>query len=203
MMIGKMMKTQMMRMMNGKISIFIWENKMKEDNLKIVVFGCDNTGKTTLCNDIKEHFDLFFDVEVAKSIGANKTVEQYVDFMKTNLEKDNIVIFDRFPIIEEATCGKVLRDNNIFEKWEKEDVIGILKSVDVYIMCYPGLFNTLNWGEREQMDGVKLNAIKLINAYNEMAFALKEMGLNVYEFNYSYHNVYKFMLVIRKDLGLL
>lgn len=176
---------------------------MIEGKIKIVVFGCDNTGKTTLCNDLKDLIEPYYDVEIAKSIGANKSVEQYVEFMKSNIEKEKAIIFDRFPIIEEATCGKVLRDNNIFEKWQKEDVIGILKSIDVYIMCYPGLFNTLNWGEREQMDGVKLNAIKLINAYNEMAFALKEMGLNVYEYNYKYHNAFRFYSIIRKELGIL
>lgn len=175
---------------------------MKEESLKIVVFGCDNTGKTTLCEELKCILEPYFYPEIAKSIGANKTVEEYVDFMKINLEKNNIVIFDRFPIIEEATCGKVIRDNNIFEKWQREDVIGLLKSVDFYIFCYPGLFNVLNWGEREQMDGVKSNVLKLINAYNEMAFALKEMGLNVYEFNYKYHNPFKFYSIIRKELNI-
>ncbi len=175
---------------------------MKEESLKIVVFGCDNTGKTTLCNELLDILDPYFHVEIAKSIGANKTVEEYVDFMKSNLSKEKVIIFDRFPIIEEATCGKVLRNNDIFEKWQKEDVIGILKSVDIFILCYPGLFNVLNWGEREQMDGVKSNALKLINAYNEMAVALKDMNLNVFEYNYNCHNVFKFYSRIRKELDI-
>lgn len=153
---------------------------------KIVVFGCDNTGKTTLCNDLKYLFrDDGKKVEIVKSIGANKPVEQYVAFMKDNLSRKHNIIFDRFPIIEEATCGKVLRDNDVFEKWQNKDIDTILNSVDYYILCYPGLFNVLNWKEREQMDGVKENVLALINAYNEMAVSLKMLGLNVLEFNYT------------------
>ena len=167
---------------------------------KIVVFGCDNTGKTTLCNELKVILNEEYNAEIAKSIGANKSLQEYVNFMKSNIEKENIVIFDRFPIIEEATCGKVLRDNNMFGKWDSFETIDILNAIDLYIFCYPGLFQVLNWGEREQMDGVKDNVLKLINAYNEIAVALKGMGLNVYEFNYRLNNVFKFISRIRKEL---
>lgn len=155
-------------------------------DLKIVVFGCDNTGKTTLCNDLLEILNAEgYEAELAKSIGANKTVEQYIEFMKTNLEKDHIVIFDRFPIIEESTCGRVLRNNDIFEKWDNNETLELLESVDLFIFCYPGLFKVLNWGEREQMEGVKENALKLIDAYNQMAVALVDIGGVVVEYNYN------------------
>ena len=154
---------------------------------KIVVFGCDNAGKTTLCNALAHEFkEDGFKVEIAKSIGANKSVEQYMDFMKDNLSKKYTVIFDRFPIIEEATCGKVLRENDLFfQKWMNNEVLDILKQVDCFVFCYPGLMNVLNWGNREQMEGVKDNILQLINAYNEMVVTLLKLGLNVVEFNYS------------------
>lgn len=159
-------------------------------DLKIVVFGCDNTGKTTLCNNLQEVLNgEGYDVEIAKSIGANKTVEEYVDFMRTNLEKDNIVLFDRFPIIEESTCGRILRNNDIFAKWEGQEVIDILHDVDVYIFCYPGLFEVLNWGEREQMSGVKENVLRLIDAYNQMAVALVDIGCIVIQYNYKVNTI--------------
>ena len=69
---------------------------------------------------------------------------------------------------------------------ENTNVIDLLKKVDLFIFCYPGLFNVLNWGEREQLDGVKDNALKLINAYNEMAISLKSLGFKVFEYNYNY-----------------
>lgn len=154
---------------------------------KIVVFGCDNAGKTTLCEELKHCFrNDKYKVEVVKSIGANKSVEQYMAFMKDNLERKQVIIFDRFPIIEEATCGKVLRENDLFfQKWMNNEVIDILKKVDVFVFCYPGLMNVLNWGSREQMDGVKDNILQLINAYNEMTVTLLKLGMKVVEYNYS------------------
>lgn len=159
-------------------------------DLKIVVFGCDNTGKTTLCNSLVEKLNAKgYDAEIAKSIGANKSVEEYVDFMESNLEKENVVIFDRFPIIEEATCGRVLRNNDIFGKWESQDIMDLIDSVDTFIFCYPGLFEVMNWGEREQMDGIKENVSKLIDAYNQMAIALVKIGAVVVEYNYKVDTV--------------
>lgn len=167
---------------------------------KIVVFGCDNTGKTTLCNDLYDYLIEQYNVEIAKSIGANKSLAEYMEFMKKNIEKENVVIFDRFPIIEEATCGRVLRDNNMFGKWDSIETMEILESIDAFIFCYPGLFNILNWGNREQMDGVKDNALKLINAYNEIAVALKSIGLNVFEYNYTKDNVFQFYVKMKDNL---
>ncbi|MBO7695468.1 MAG: hypothetical protein J6T10_22815 [Methanobrevibacter sp.] len=159
-------------------------------DLKIVVFGCDNTGKTTLCNSLNEMLNAEgYKSEIAKSIGANKSVDEYIDFMQENLDKDHIVIFDRFPIIEESTCGRVLRNNDIFEKWSGSEPIDLLENVDVFIFCYPGLFEVLNWGEREQMSGVKENALKLIDAYNQMAVALVGIGSVVIEYNYKVETV--------------
>ena len=165
------------------------------ENKKIVVFGCDNTGKTTLCNYIKDRFEKTHNVKkehsdkiyIAKSIGPNKTVDEYIDFMKDELLNENNVIFDRFPVIEEYTCGNVLRHKNIFEG---ELVVPFFKMVNVFVFCYPGLFNTLNWGEREQMDGVKENAVDLINSYNLMAYTLKSFGYNVIEYNYKVDTMY-------------
>lgn len=158
---------------------------------KIVVFGCDNTGKTTLCELLKKELSIFFKnpVEISKSLGPNKTVEEQFNFMNETLnDESKTIIFDRFPIIEEATCGKVLRGKDNFAEWEDTDVVGLLEKVDLFIFCYPGLFDVLNWGEREQLDGVKKNALRLINAYNEMAVALRNLGFKVFEYNYKNTN---------------
>lgn len=162
---------------------------------KIVVFGCDNTGKTTLCETIQRSLKKIYktdEVYIAKSLGPNKTVEEQVAFMEEMLNDENrSIIFDRFPIIEEATCGEVLRGKNNFAEWEGTDVINLLGKVDLFIFCYPGLFNVLKWGDREQLDGVKDNVLPLINAYNKMAFALKQLNFNVMEYNYTMDNITK------------
>lgn len=165
---------------------------------KIVVFGCDNTGKTTLCENLKtfiawKNKDVN-SVIVAKSLGPNKSVEEQIDFMELTLnDKQKTIIFDRFPIIEEATCGKVLRGKDNFQEWENTNVVDLLGKVDLFIFCYPGLFDVLNWGEREQLDGVKDNALKLINAYNEMAVSLRSLGFKVLEYNYKSTNMNEFL----------
>ncbi len=154
-----------------------------ERGLKIVVFGCDNSGKTTLCNDIKRYYNQF---EIAKSIGANKTAKEYIDFMETNLNSKQNIIFDRFPLIEECVCGTVLRGKNLFE-----DVMNgfegrsLLSLVDLFVFCYPGLFCVTNWGDREQMEGVKENVLGLIDGYNVFAYWLNDNGFRICEYNYN------------------
>lgn len=130
-------------------------------NKKIVIFGTDNSGKTTLANNIMEKFPGF---RVIKSLGP-ATLEQQISYMDKNLSSEENLIFDRFPIIEEFTCGKVLRNKNNFEGM---DIKLFLDKVDLFIYCNPGLNNIQNWGSREQMDGIKFNIVKLYEAYWEM-----------------------------------
>lgn len=147
----------------------------------IVIFGCDNTGKTTLANKLVEHFR---SVNYFKSLGPNKTAMEQMKFMQESMGTEGINVFDRFPLIEEATSGVVLRNHDNFDAWGKKEK-DILSNVDLFILCYPGLFNTLNWGEREQLEGVKENALNLINAYNSMAVLLKyNLHLDVVEYDY-------------------
>ena len=40
------------------------------------------------------------------------------------------------------------------------------------------------------MDGVKENAVDLINSYNLMAYTLKSFGYNVIEYNYKVDTMY-------------
>lgn len=147
----------------------------------IVIFGCDNTGKTTLANKLSEYFK---GVNYFKSLGPNKTAVEQMKFMQESIVTEGINVFDRFPLIEEATSGVVLRNCDNFNVWgpkEKE----ILSNIDLFILCYPGLFDTLNWGAREQLEGVKENALSLIDAYNNMAATLRfDLRLDVIEYNY-------------------
>lgn len=160
-------------------------------NKNIVIFGCDNSGKTTLSQDISKELDLLlrnnglaYPIECKHSLGPNVTLEQHENFMNENLDKDCITIFDRFPFIEEGVCGSILRGHNIFGHYTKEEQDVLLSKVDLFILCYPGLFNIINWGEREQMEGVKENVVNLIKGYNMIAVNLKDNGYNVVEYNY-------------------
>lgn len=147
--------------------------------INIVIFGCDNSGKTTLakalCSEIKGS-------RYVRSLGPNKTVDEQIKFMAENLNANRINIFDRFPCIEEYVCGNVLRGKNNFDGL---DTSAILSKVDLFIFCYPGLLSVLDWGNREQLDGVKENIIELINGYTKYAYRLIQNKFRVEEFNYN------------------
>lgn len=152
--------------------------------INVVIFGCDNSGKTTLANKIVEFINNSIYV---RSLGPNKTVEEQIKFMVENLNVNRVNIFDRFPCIEENVCGNVLRGKNNFDGL---DTSAILNKVDLFIFCYPGLLNVLNWGSRDQLSGVKENVVELINGYTKYAKYLIDKGYNVLEYNYKETNCF-------------
>lgn len=170
----------------------------------IVVFGCDNTGKTTLAEFLvksinKEKPEL--NPIYKKSLGPNKTKSEQIKFMDSMTNIESLVVFDRYPIVEEMTSGIVLRGKNNFQDSSKELIEYYLRKIDCYIFCYPGLFNVIKWDDREQLDGVKENVLDLINQYNRFAFALKECGINVIEYNYKADTLDSFYIKLKKALG--
>lgn len=169
-----------------------WKGKYKmSKGKKIVVFGCDNTGKTTLCNDLLEEFNDYGGLSgktvLAKSIGPNKTKKQYIQFMEAFLNSNDNVIFERFPLIEEVVYGNILRGKNIFDSEDGDMIYRCFNCVDLYIFCYPGLLNILNFGKREQMEGVIENSIDIINGFNRVVELLLKQGFDVMEYNYQIH----------------
>lgn len=154
-------------------------------NKNIVVFGCDNSGKTTLCENIVKYINETKDIkaEYVRSLGPNKKLDEQVKFMKDNLSKDGVKLFDRFPLIEERVCGRILRGEDNFQNYM--EMVDLLKPVDLFVMCYPGLLSVLKWGDREQLTGVKENIVGLINGYNWVAYDYIKSGFNVTTYNYN------------------
>lgn len=156
-------------------------------NKNIVIFGCDNSGKTSLCERLQCELSRISYTEIKKSLGKGKRVDEYIGFMRENLSKNCITIFDRFPIIEEGTTGVILRHENVFDlvvdqRKLFDDIFG---KVDVFIYCYPGVDSILNWNGREQMEGIIENVNRLVPAYLVYCFMLKRYGYNVLEWNYT------------------
>lgn len=161
--------------------------------LNIVVFGCDNTGKTTLCEDLEKWLtENHKKVNMVHSLGPNKTIDEQIEFMKLclNNEVSEVNIFDRFPVIEETVCGTILRNKNNFADNSFKGLLGYsyLRFVDIFVFCNPGLQKVIRWGDREQMDGVKENVVDLMNGYNKFAYELMQANFNVMEYNYSIKN---------------
>ena len=147
--------------------------------MNIVVFGCDNSGKTILSKTI----DSFIGGYV-HSPGPLYDVDSQKKFIDDNIDKSVVNIFDRFPIIEETVCGTVLRNHNNF-KHEDEYISKTLKKIDLFIYCFPGIDSVVNWGEREQMDGIKENILKLIDGYSSFYEFLKNNGYPVVLYDYN------------------
>ena len=160
----------MMKMMSGKM------NKGK----KIIVFGVDNSGKTTLAKAISGCFGFSY----AHSLGP-VPIDKMLIFMDENLNNDVDIVFDRFPIIEEFTCGEVIRGFNKFSNCPVKEIEGYLNKVDLFIYCNPDINLIVNWGDREQMHGVKENVQMLKTSYDKYYDYLISSGYNVvcYDWN--------------------
>lgn len=132
--------------------------------IKIIVFGCDNSGKTTLVNKIAEKFP---EAKIVKSLGP-ATYNKQIEYIEHYVIQPEFLIFDRFPIIEEFTCGEVLRNSNNFSKINPTWANFVFDEINLLIYCNPGMNNILNWGDREQMEGIKENIEKLNEAYLQL-----------------------------------
>lgn len=136
----------------------------------IVVYGCDNSGKTTACKNLEEILtERGYRVKVIHSPGPVPAADM-INFMAENTKNDpdiDIRILDRFPAIEEPVYGPLLRNEN-----KLADFHGLCRyymdKVDRFIYCDPGISSVNNWGTREQMEGVKEN----VNVIRDMYIAL-------------------------------
>ena len=158
--------------------------------INVVVYGCDNTGKTTLCDQLIEFLNSNgVPAKKVKSLGVADFQKQ-VSFVSQQLadikNEWEICIYDRFPIIEEEVCGTLLRNKNHFEKYP-DFVNNVLKKISFFIHCDPGLETILNWGEREQMEGIKERAKDLNDLYAAYA-AVHKIESRVIDYNFKTDN---------------
>ena len=128
--------------------------------MNIVVYGCDNSGKTTLA----EHIVKEFNFEYVRSKGGPKMdLIEVLKYLHDNLCRDDDKVFDRFTPIEEFANGIVLRhENKIASNFI--DTSEFINAVDLFIYARPSMETVKNFGEREQMDGI----IKNIDSLREM-----------------------------------
>ena len=149
--------------------------------MNIVIFGCDNSGKTTLSKVL----DSIFGGGYVHSPGPLESVEAMKDFISYNIDKNDVNIFDRFPIIEESTCGIVLRNRNLFDSLDSDYVLNVFNKIDLFIYCRPDKDSINKWGERDQMEGIKENINQLIEAYDSLYRWLcsKHYKVLVYDYN--------------------
>lgn len=154
--------------------------------LNIVIIGMDNTGKSTLCENISKLLGEVGNVRCIHSLG-NVPIKKQMEFMENELspgEGVDFKIFDRFPIIEEKVYGKLLRNKDRYSEmpeYEKQQ----LDKIDLFIYCDPGIKNIKKWNGREQMSGVIDNCELLYDEYNKVFNYLKNKGYNIIKYDYT------------------
>lgn len=148
-------------------------------NKKIIIIGMDNTGKTTLVNDIKS----ILNVNSIKSSGPGLTRAQMYEEVIKNLSGEEYLVLERFPIIEELVYGKTLRNN---PKFKFQDLIYIKEKYHpLFIYCRPRKIDVYNFGEREQMEGVIEKSKLLLEAFDNLYSDMMKEDFNIirYDFN--------------------
>ena len=152
--------------------------------MKVLVLGMDNTGKTTLCNYLKEKQEF----KLINSCGPHKTKEQMEKFIYENLSKEGYLVFERFCYFDEMVYGKILRNES---KFSFSDSITdfILNSGVTIIYCRPSIETIKNWQNREQMNGVIDKADELIERWDKVIRKARKLGFKVIKYDYKKHNV--------------
>ncbi len=130
-----------------------------------VVEGADNSGKTTLAQ------------RLAKKLGAIYVKGEYIN--KPEIEvirfhtwlwcspSDRIVICDRHPIVSDPIYAQTVRGKS------SPLSPGFCEGMEQYyniIYCRPPKMSILNFGSREQMEGVITQASILVDAYDRWWF---------------------------------
>ena len=146
---------------------------------KIVIIGMDNTGKTTLVNDMKN----ILNIESIKSPGPNFTKEEMYEEIITDLSKEELVILERFAIVEEMIYGEILRNA---PKFNFEDLMQIKEEYNpIFIYCRPKKENVFNFGDREQMEGVIEQSKKLLEGFDNLYNKMIQNEFDIFRYDYN------------------
>ncbi len=161
----------------------------------IIVEGLDNSGKSTLVRK------LAFSLSRASVVSVPPT--QGIDAMRhfcfasvahTNMYSS--LIFDRHANISEPVYGPVVRDRDEIQLWQEDPnyiAAGMYtmfsalwnKRRPTIVFCDPGLASILEFGEREQMEGVIDNAEVLYHRYHNHMKRFELDGCRVIPYNYN------------------
>ena len=150
-------------------------------DLKIIVVGMDNTGKTTLVNQLSEYYGC----ESIKSLGPGYSRQEMIEEVKRKLELPGIKILERFSILEECIYGKVLRNN---QKFTLDDMDWIRDYDFVIIYCRPDDDVIYNFGDREQMVGVIEEKDKLVKEFDDLMIEVARRGFVVIPYDWTKMN---------------
>ena len=146
---------------------------------KIIVLGMDNTGKTTLCKELAR----ILGYRHVNSLGPKASYSEMSQFIRKNLESEEPMILERFCFFEEMVYGNVLRGKSKFD-WADDHYQKIKEAMPLIVYCRPSKAKILQFGEREQMEGVIEQGEKLLSAFDDLYFSLE--GKKLFAIPYSF-----------------
>lgn len=151
----------------------------------IVVEGMDNSGKTTLIKTLMKETGLkgVFRKNRAYDLKGGMSM------IKRSFFSSELKIHDRHIIISEMVYGPILRGKSLFGDQSWDLLSYLLKTYPIIIYCRPPTRKILDFGTREQMEGVITQANHLISRYDwvfdivRKSFTLPEY--NFFEYDYT------------------
>lgn len=153
--------------------------------MTIIVEGFDNVGKTTLINTLKKIHGKR--VDIIKPPGPFENRGSLIDWLNPEMDKcktfqynKGMAIYDRFPIISELVYGPIVRGESMVTGPVFDETFYGLTSAAfpvTFIYCRPPDEKILDFGFREQMDGVIERSLELLNGYDELMSEISKILL--------------------------
>lgn len=135
----------------------------------IVVEGMDNSGKTTLVRQISSRFNL----PIQPSLGPPtpvKALEILSDFMVAR----GLKVYDRLVAFSDTVYGPPIRGRVVTDPIQWTWIYRVLRQKPFIIYCRPPEDRILNFGDREQMDGVVEKAKALLGSYDALFQSIED-----------------------------
>lgn len=137
----------------------------------IIVEGLDNTGKTTLVEQISKAFP---ELRVRESIGNKHDLTSIATQAGAETMRSPVMdhtLTDRSRLISEWVYNPILKQREMafsFEEW-LHHLQYFVKSPQLIIHCTRPLYTVANgWDQREQLEGVLDHLAELDEAYNRI-----------------------------------
>lgn len=164
----------------------------------IVIEGMDNTGKSTLCETLSKEFLL----PVVRRSGPYQDFAEWEHAINLDIDQTLPVIRDRVPAISELVYGTILRGGSIAGDDHWDYLERFLNKNLILIYCRPGAKTILDWGNRDQMEGVIENNERLIHAYDRLIDIFEDsLQLKVHHYDFTEEGaLQKLLLAIEEDV---
>lgn len=158
----------------------------------IIVEGMDNTGKTTLVEELQQLYPkLTYRPSIGNKHDLNQIKEQAYEEAYTPMP---LVLADRSRIISEFIYNPILNARPIAYPWGQymDLVKSFVRGHHLVIFCHRPLHELMKtFDSREQLAGVKENAAKIFKAYEEVEgmfrflFRVSNSGSEVHDYDYA------------------